>query len=73
MQNIRLQTLKFAVLEQLRAPSAGFEDVIRTHFRVKRDLVRAQLDRWIELADRTHKPRVTSVCADIRTELDKLN
>ena len=62
-QNIRFQTLRFAVLEQLRAPSPGFADVIRTHFRLKRDLLREQMSKWIDTADRYVTHALYKVCS----------
>ena len=61
---IRVATVRWAILEQLKKPSAGmfhapsccianfclcvgFEDVIRTHFRLKRSLVWRQVRKWL--------------------------
>jgi hypothetical protein len=35
---IRVATIKWAMAEQLKNPSPGFEDVIRTHFRFRLSL-----------------------------------
>ena len=47
---VRYGTLKYAIIEQLRNPAKGFEDVIRRNFFLKKDLVMAQVDGWIEQA-----------------------
>lgn len=44
--NIRLQCMKFAMLEQLKSPSPLFSDAIRAHFRNKRDAILAQVGKW---------------------------
>ena len=36
---VRYGTLKYAIIEQLRNPAKGFEDVIRRNFFLKKDLV----------------------------------
>ena len=46
--NIMDKTVKFAIIEQLRSPSPIFADIIRTHFELKADSVRAQLEEWAE-------------------------
>src|SRR5690348_5753370 len=39
--------MQWAMIEQLRNPSPGFEDVIKTHFRVKRDYVYKTVKDWL--------------------------
>eukprot|EP01098_Paradermamoeba_levis_P011129 TRINITY_DN4731_c0_g4_i3.p1 TRINITY_DN4731_c0_g4~~TRINITY_DN4731_c0_g4_i3.p1 ORF type:complete len:395 (-),score=154.58 TRINITY_DN4731_c0_g4_i3:38-1075(-) len=46
--NIRLQTIRWAMVEQLRKPSPGFEDVVQTHFRVNRQLIWKQCQEWLK-------------------------
>lgn len=45
------------MLEQLRHPPRGFEEVIRSHFWIKRDEICDQITKWItemqHLADNT--------------------
>ena len=41
--NIRCGTVAWAMVDMLRAPPAGFEEVVRTHFRLRRDAVREQV------------------------------
>jgi baculoviral IAP repeat-containing protein 6 len=36
---IRDGTIKFAIINQLKYPEEGFEDVIKTHFKLKKDKV----------------------------------
>jgi hypothetical protein len=39
------------MLGNLRNPPEPFEDVIRTHFRLKARLIKAQLDEWLAKDD----------------------
>lgn len=71
-QDIRFQTLRWAVLGQLETPPAGFEEIVRTHFRIKRDLVRKQCADWTEDADRAHKPRMQELVKKIEAKLAQL-
>ena len=45
--NIRNQTVRWGMLEQLRHPPRGFEDVISRHFWIKRDEIYDQITDWI--------------------------
>lgn len=45
-ENIRIQTLRWAMIDQLKNPSPGFEEVIKTHFKLKKELILEQLDAW---------------------------
>ena len=46
-ENIRTQTLRWAMIDQLKNPSPGFEEIIKTHFRLKKELILEQLDGWM--------------------------
>ena len=42
-KEIRDGTIKFAIINQLKYPEEGFEDVIKAHFKLKKDKVIAYL------------------------------
>lgn len=44
---IRLATIRFAMLDQLKKRPAGFERAVQAHFWYKRAEVRAQLQQWV--------------------------
>jgi ubiquitin-protein ligase len=46
-ENIKLGTLRWAILEQLRSPTKGFEDIVSIHFKLKRQEVIKQCDSWL--------------------------
>ncbi|KAK9806493.1 hypothetical protein WJX73_002810 [Symbiochloris irregularis] len=48
--NIREQTLHWAIWQQLKHPPAGFEEVVRTHFRLRRAELTTTCRKWIEEA-----------------------
>lgn len=50
--NVRRMVLVDAMGNNLRNPPYPFEDVIKTHFRLKANAIRAQLDKWVV---RTHE------------------
>jgi hypothetical protein len=45
-RDVRCNTLRLAVLQQLRSPCPTFAEAIRAHFRLKRVEVVAQCDAW---------------------------
>ncbi|RUS23978.1 hypothetical protein BC938DRAFT_474318 [Jimgerdemannia flammicorona] len=47
-KNIRRYTVQHAMLGMLRSPPFGFEDIVKTHFRLKRRYIQHQLDRWTD-------------------------
>ena len=50
--NIRLQTLKWAINNQLKNPSAGYAEVIKAHFKLKKQIVMKEITRWQQQSDR---------------------
>ncbi|KAJ8522297.1 hypothetical protein ONZ45_g1120 [Pleurotus djamor] len=49
--NVRRMVVKTAMLGNLRNPPEPFGDVIRTHFRLKAQSIKRQLDEWLSKDD----------------------
>ncbi|KAH9927315.1 uncharacterized protein B0H18DRAFT_1004044 [Fomitopsis serialis] len=49
--NVRRMVVKTAMLGNLKNPPEPFEDVVRTHFRLKAKSITAQLDQWLAIDD----------------------
>ncbi|GJE87521.1 ubiquitin conjugating enzyme family protein [Phanerochaete sordida] len=49
--NVRRMVVRTAMLNNLKNPVEPFEDVIRTHFRLKARSITKQLDEWLEEDD----------------------
>ena len=45
---IRLNTMKWAILEQLKNPNKNFENVIKKHFFLKKDIILKECLKWVE-------------------------
>jgi baculoviral IAP repeat-containing protein 6 len=52
-QKIEVNTVRYAMLGQLRHPSPGFESVIRSHFYYNRAAILAQTQAWVAAAKKT--------------------
>jgi len=50
-QPVRFNTMLLAMINQLQNPSFGFEEVIKTHFKLMKDKIYQKLDSWSELSD----------------------
>jgi len=71
---IRLATVEYAMLNQLRNPNPGFESVIRAHFYLKRRKVLRQVENWLEegKGSSNHYSRLKRAYDDLKSELEKL-
>ena len=49
---VRLCNVKWAMVDQIKNPSKGFEQVIRRHFYIKRDVVLKECGEWVKKADK---------------------
>ena len=67
---VRMQTLRLAMLDQLRNPSYGFEDVIKNHFRIHKDKIYKKLDEWEKIA--ITKSGFNVYYNDLKTIINKL-
>ena len=71
--NIQLQCLKWAIVEQLKNPSPGFEDVVRTHFKLKKDLVVSEVKDWIKNQQSYNQKTMEDLLQTFIAEVDKID
>jgi ubiquitin-protein ligase len=69
---IRLNTMKWAMLDILINPPKYFENVILTHFRLKSKYIKEVCNKWINEAPITMKNEYLSVYNKLCIELEKL-
>lgn len=67
---IRMQTLKLGMVDQLRNPPFGFEDVVRNHFKLQKDNIYKKLDAWCEIS--TNKGLFVTYYNELKTLISKL-
>lgn len=69
--DIQVHTVRYAMLEQLRHPPKGFEDVIQVHFAIQQKIVLKQLSRWLkDSISPEHERRLRKAVNELRAELD---
>ena len=61
--------LKFAVLEQLKNPPNGFEQIIQTHFYLKKDFL---LDEFEKMSQKYNNKRIKDTLEEVKNEFLKL-
>jgi hypothetical protein len=66
---IRVATARWAILDQLLHPSAGFEQVIERHFELHAAAIMAEIDSWID--ESSSRPYVCSQLQALRAQLDQ--
>ena len=49
---VKLCNIKFAMIENLKNPPKGFEDVIKLHYYLKKDFVLEDMKRWRKIAEK---------------------
>jgi ubiquitin-protein ligase len=67
---VRFNTMKLAMLQQLKSPSFGFEDVIKNHFRLKKNDIYKKLDEWEKIS--SNKTAFTKLYDEFKGIVDKL-
>lgn len=70
---IKLYTIRHAIVGQLREPTPGFEDVIRAHFRLQKEALLKQCSEWIaQCAHEEEETRMRKAVDMLKAELEKL-
>jgi len=65
-------TAKWAVLEQLKHPPVGFEEVMRAHFRAKKDIILRQIRQWASQGSEKLASELAPVVDELEVEFCKL-
>lgn len=69
--NLKPGTVQFAMTEMILRPPAGFEEVIKTHFTLKRKEIKRQLAKWDKEQIRKKKKLKDAISA-LHSALEKL-
>ena len=48
---VRLCNIKFAMIDMIKKPIPGFEEVIRRHFYIKKDVIMKEVSKWVKYAE----------------------
>lgn len=67
--DIRINTIKHAMIGQMQNPSPGFEAVIRSHFYLKKNQILREVEEWNRMCKSTKLDRAIQ---NLRSELQKL-
>ena len=70
-ERLRMHNIQFAMLDMLRSPPEGFEDVVRTHFALRREHILATAQAWLDDATKS-KAELTPVVEELRVQLAAL-
>lgn len=72
---LHLNTIRLGMVDLLRKPPAGFEEVVRTHFRLLRHRIMRQCSAWMEAAAQlaaTDRRRLAAAVQQLHHELSQL-
>jgi len=76
-EGIRCATIKWAMIEQLKAPTFGFEEAIRIHFKLKRYEIMQQCATWLKEAKESKTPgyydKLLKLVEELKKELQNLD
>jgi ubiquitin-protein ligase len=59
--NLREQTIRWGMIDVLTNPPTGFEEIIRTHFKLKRECIIELVEKWESLAPKSKRETFTSL------------
>jgi len=73
-EEVMYHNAKYCILETLKAPYKGFEDVIKTHFKIKKEIVLKTIQRWMDNENYTDsfRNKMKPVLDEIKEEFKKL-
>lgn len=69
---IRFNTVRYAMVEQLRNPVPEFERAIKMHFLLEKDNILRQCEEWLHASSASLQPKFARLLDDLRKEIAKL-
>jgi baculoviral IAP repeat-containing protein 6 len=70
--NLEVQTIRLAMNEQIKNPPPGYEEVVKNHFRMKKETIINTTDKWLANTDAKFKADLTKQVAELKVLLDGL-
>jgi baculoviral IAP repeat-containing protein 6 len=77
-ENIFEQSIRWAMINQLRNPAYGYEEVIKAHFYLRKDAIFKEIEAWMEtyntneFATAASKGRIETLVKELKEEIAKL-
>ena len=73
-EEVYVGTVKYAMLGMLETPPKGFEDVIKMHFKLKKnEIIKTVEKKWLAKASATCKAKLKPVWESLKKQLNKLD
>ncbi|XP_074643918.1 uncharacterized protein LOC141900782 [Tubulanus polymorphus] len=69
-KDVQINCIKYAMLDQLRHPSPGFEEVIRTHFYYKKEKLLQDIEQWSKMIEKSDY--IKNLISTLKQEFNKL-
>ena len=69
---IQIQTIKWAIINQIKNPPIGYEEVVLNHFKIKKEDILNKVNIWLENTDSGLKSKLEEEINILKIELDKL-
>jgi len=70
VDNIRVQTIRWAMVDQLKNPSPGYEDAIKTHFKLKKQVIYREIQQWLKDSSSAQAKLITEQFDALKKILD---
>ena len=70
--DLREQTVRWGMVEMLRHPPKGFEEIVTTHFRLKKDEIRQQVAHWVGASSPARQAAFRKLEKELNAILTKL-
>ena len=68
-RHIRSQNISFAMIDMIRNPPKGFEEVVKLHFKLKKDIIARETQQWLDEDDNDNQKMIKT---DLRAKRDTL-
>ena len=72
-QELYYGCVKYAMLETLKNPYKGFENIIKMHFKLKQnEIINCVENKWLKICNNTWQEKIKTVMDELKKEFEKL-
>jgi ubiquitin-protein ligase len=70
--NIQIETIKWCMINMINNPPLGYEQVVLEHFKIKKQNIIEQVDKWLEKSHSKYKSKLELEINNLKKVLNKL-
>ena len=70
--NLHIETIKWCMINMINNPPSGYEEVVLNHFKIKKQQIIEQVDKWLEESENKYKNKLSIEVNNLKILFNKM-